>query len=85
MELRLAGADRRAPAGGRLRGGLDLARATPRTYEELEEWLRVNALSAHLERLPPMLRDPYLEAVIDELGPDPSITYVRLNIDATAL
>jgi len=57
----------------------------PAPYEELAEWLRVNALSAHLERLPSELRAPYLEAVIEELGPDPTITYVRLNLDATAV
>jgi trans-aconitate 2-methyltransferase len=57
----------------------------PAPYEELGEWLRVNALSAHLGRLPLELREPYLEAVIEELGPDPRITYVRLNLDATAI
>ncbi len=57
----------------------------PAPYEELGEWLRINALSAHLERLPVELREPYLEAVIEELGPDPTITYVRLNLDATAI
>jgi trans-aconitate 2-methyltransferase len=57
----------------------------PAPYEELDEWLRVNALSAHLERLPLELGEPYLEAVIEELGPEPTITYVRLNLDATAV
>jgi trans-aconitate 2-methyltransferase len=56
----------------------------PAPYEDLHEWLRVNALSAHRARLPEELREPYLEAVADELGPDPEISYVRLNIDAIA-
>jgi trans-aconitate 2-methyltransferase len=57
----------------------------PAPYEELEEWLRTNALAAHLERLPRELREPYLQAVLQGLGDDPSITYVRLNLDATAV
>ncbi len=56
----------------------------PAPYEDLEEWLRVNALSAHIERLPEQLREPFLGAVTEQLGPDPEISYVRLNIDATA-
>jgi trans-aconitate 2-methyltransferase len=56
----------------------------PAPYEDLREWLRTNALTAHLARLPLELRERYLDAVADELGPDPTITYIRLNIDATA-
>lgn len=55
----------------------------PAPYEDLREWLRVNALSAHLERLPSPLREPYVEAVAQRLGPDPELDYVRLNVDAT--
>jgi trans-aconitate 2-methyltransferase len=47
-------------------------------------WLRVNALSAHLARLPQALHDAYVAAVLAEHGPDPRTTYVRLNFDATA-
>jgi trans-aconitate 2-methyltransferase len=56
----------------------------PAPYEELREWLRTNALTAHTGRLPEDLREPYIDAVAAELGPDPSVTYIRLNIDATA-
>ncbi|HEY1687624.1 MAG TPA: methyltransferase domain-containing protein [Solirubrobacteraceae bacterium] len=56
----------------------------PAPYEDLLEWLRVNALTAHTARLPQELREPYLHAVADELGPQPHISYIRLNIDALA-
>jgi trans-aconitate 2-methyltransferase len=56
----------------------------PAPYEDLEEWLRANALSAHLERLPAQLHEPFVGAVAEQLGPDPEISYVRLNLDATA-
>jgi hypothetical protein len=55
----------------------------PGPYEDLRSWLRTNALSAHLLRLPAERREPYLDAVVDALGPEPQITYIRLNIDAT--
>ncbi len=57
----------------------------PAPYDELVPWLRTNALSAHIARLPAQLREPYLDAVAAQLGPDPEITYIRLNIDATAV
>ena len=56
----------------------------PAPYEDLREWLRANALTAHTERLPLDLREPFIEAVEHQLGPDPEISYVRLNLDATA-
>lgn len=56
----------------------------PAPYEDLIAWLRVNALTAHVARLPQELREPYIEAVADELGPEPHISYIRLNIDAVA-
>ncbi len=56
----------------------------PAPYDDLREWLQVNALSAHLARLPEELRERYVEAVLASLGPEPTITYVRLDIDATA-
>jgi trans-aconitate 2-methyltransferase len=55
----------------------------PAPYEQLQEWVRVNALSAHLERLPSSRREAYVEAVAQRLGPDPELDYVRLNVDAT--
>jgi trans-aconitate 2-methyltransferase len=58
----------------------------PAPYEapQLREWLRTNALTAHLARLPSPLRERYVDAVAEELGTSPSITYIRLNIDAAA-
>lgn len=57
----------------------------PAPYEDdLWEWLRVNALSAHLPRLPEDLRERYVDAVHAELGPDPQLSYIRLEIDAVA-
>jgi trans-aconitate 2-methyltransferase len=56
----------------------------PSPYEDLEQWLRTNALTAHTARLPVQLREPYVQAVMAELGPSAPTTYIRLNIDATA-
>jgi trans-aconitate 2-methyltransferase len=56
----------------------------PAPYEDLRDWLRVNALSAHQLRLPAELRAPYVEEVATALGPNATITYIRLDIDATA-
>lgn len=54
----------------------------PAPFEGLREWLEANALSAHQLHLPEELRERYVDAVEDELGPNPSIAYVRLEIDA---
>jgi trans-aconitate 2-methyltransferase len=54
----------------------------PAPYEGLREWLRTNALSAHLLRLPAELGEPYIDAVSEKLGPAPTINYIRLDIDA---
>jgi trans-aconitate 2-methyltransferase len=56
----------------------------PAPYEDLREWLVTNALTAHTARLPEQLREPFVDAVADELGPEPTISYIRLNIDAVA-
>jgi trans-aconitate 2-methyltransferase len=56
----------------------------PAPYDDLRAWLAFNALTAHLERLAPGLREPFVDAVEHELGPEPHVTYVRLNIDAVA-
>jgi trans-aconitate 2-methyltransferase len=56
----------------------------PAPYDNLRDWLRTNALTAHIARLPSQLHELYLDAVIEQLGPHPSITYIRLNLDATA-
>lgn len=56
----------------------------PVPYEDLGEWLRTNALSAHQLRLPPQLRDAYVDDVREAFGPQPTLTYIRLDIDARA-
>ena len=38
----------------------------------------------YLERLPPELRDGYLDAAVDELGEPMVLDYVRLNWQASA-
>jgi trans-aconitate 2-methyltransferase len=58
--------------------------ASPQRPPETREFLRTVSLGAHLERLAPALRDPFLDAVLEGLGPDPVHDYVRLNIVATA-
>jgi trans-aconitate 2-methyltransferase len=59
--------------------------ASPQRPAETREFLRTVSLGAHLERLAPELRDAFLDAVLEGLGPDPVHDYVRLNIVATAL
>lgn len=61
----------------------DLVRR-PVPYEDLGQWLRTNALSAHQLRLPEDLREQYVEDVREAFGPDPQLTYIRLDIDAVA-
>jgi trans-aconitate 2-methyltransferase len=57
---------------------------SPQRPTPLRDFLKTVSLGAHLERLPPALHDAFLDAVIDELGPDAVHDYVRLNIVATA-
>jgi trans-aconitate 2-methyltransferase len=52
--------------------------------DEPRDYLRTIVLGAHLERLPADLADAFLDAVLERLAPEPTIDYVRLNIDATA-
>ena len=40
-------------------------------------------LGSHCERLPADRHEPFTRDVVDLLGPDPVIDYVRLNIEAT--
>lgn len=56
----------------------------PVTPPDPRAYLREINLGAHLEQLPGDLREGYVDAVLDRLGPEPTIGYVRLNIDATA-
>jgi len=47
--------------------------------DDPREYLGTVALGSHLERLDADLRDPFVDAVIAELG-EPVVDYVRLNI-----
>jgi trans-aconitate 2-methyltransferase len=57
---------------------------SPQRPQPLREFLETVSLGAHLDRLPAALRDPFLDAVIAGLGPDPVHDYVRLNLVARA-
>jgi trans-aconitate 2-methyltransferase len=49
--------------------------------EPFETFLRTVVLGAHMERLAPADRDPFVHEVASRM-PEPAIDYVRLNIDA---
>lgn len=49
---------------------------------EPREFVRSVCLVAHSERLPDELREPFLEAVLERLGPEPELDYVRLDVSA---
>lgn len=59
-------------------------RSEPRPVHppEPREFIRAVCLGAHFERLPAELREPFLDAVMERLGPGPELDYVRLNISA---
>ncbi len=60
--------------------------ARPTTPEEPREFCRTSILVRHLDALPPPLRDPYVDAVMERLAADSEpvvFDYVRLNILAT--
>jgi trans-aconitate 2-methyltransferase len=46
------------------------------------EFLRTVTLGPHLARLPEELKQPFVRAVVDEMGEPLELDYVRLNIDA---
>lgn len=50
--------------------------------EEPAAFIEAVCLGSHLDRLPEDLRGPYLGAVLDLVGPEPELDYVRLNISA---
>jgi len=56
----------------------------PVTPDEPAVYLRSIILGAHLDRLPGELAEPFVEAVRGHLPAQPTIGYVRLNIDAVA-
>lgn len=49
---------------------------------EPEAFVRTVCLGSHLDELPKDLREPYLAAVLERMGPNPELDYVRLNISA---
>jgi trans-aconitate 2-methyltransferase len=50
--------------------------------QEPDAYIRTVCLGPHVDRLPAELRDEYVDAVAERLGPRPRIDYVRLNISA---
>jgi trans-aconitate 2-methyltransferase len=56
----------------------------PQRPEHPREFLSSIVLGPHCQQLPAELRDPFLDAVLAELGEPVVVDYVRLNIDAVA-
>jgi trans-aconitate 2-methyltransferase len=56
----------------------------PQEPEHPREFLSTIVLGPHVQQLPAELRDPFMDAVLAELGAPVVVDYVRLNIDATA-
>jgi trans-aconitate 2-methyltransferase len=54
----------------------------PVEVDDLRTFLETVNLGAHLERLPPELRTPFVDRVHAEASADPVLDYVRLNIIA---
>jgi trans-aconitate 2-methyltransferase len=57
---------------------------SPTRPELTEEFLRTVCLGHHLDRLPPELRDPFVQAVARRVPEPLELDYVRLNITARA-
>jgi trans-aconitate 2-methyltransferase len=54
----------------------------PVTPAEPAAYMRTVCLGPHVDRLPEELREPYVAAVGERMGPEPVLDYVRLNIAA---
>ena len=71
-----------------LRAGFAEARCwledAPKRPDQPREFLSGIVLGPHVQRLPPELREPFMDEVLDELGGELVVDYVRLNIDAVA-
>jgi trans-aconitate 2-methyltransferase len=57
---------------------------SPQYPADIRSFMATVSLGTHLDRLPAELRDPFIDAVVEELGPNPVQDYVRLNIVAVA-
>jgi trans-aconitate 2-methyltransferase len=55
----------------------------PREPEHPREFLSTIVLGPHVQRLPPELREPFMDELLARLGEPVVVDYVRLNIDAT--
>jgi trans-aconitate 2-methyltransferase len=56
----------------------------PQQPEHPREFLSTIVLGPHYQRLPAELREPFMDAVLAELGEPVVVDYVRLNIDAVS-
>ena len=57
----------------------------PQYPDQPRKFLAKVILGPHVQRLPEGLRDPFLDAVLEEVGESElMVDYVRLNIDAVA-
>jgi trans-aconitate 2-methyltransferase len=52
--------------------------------QQPREFLATIVLGPHVQQLPQELREPFMDAVMAELGEPVEADYVRLNIDARA-
>ncbi|MBM3667531.1 MAG: hypothetical protein FJW90_08670 [Actinobacteria bacterium] len=62
----------------------ELVEVEPVRPEDPREFLSVVGLTAHNDRLPDELREPFAEAVVASLRQPVELVYKRLNIDAVA-
>ena len=56
----------------------------PRQPENPREFLSTIVLGPHVQQLPPQLREPFMDEVLQALGEPVTVDYVRLNLDAVA-
>jgi trans-aconitate 2-methyltransferase len=54
----------------------------PVVPSEPSHYIRTVCLGHHVDRLPPDLREPFVDAVAARIGESPELDYVRLNISA---
>ncbi|HLL91725.1 MAG TPA: methyltransferase type 11, partial [Solirubrobacteraceae bacterium] len=56
----------------------------PAQPEDPRAFLATIVLGPHVQQLPPELREPFMDDVLELLGEPVVVDYVRLNIDASA-